>query len=178
MWSDFVLKWWSECTYVKWFCFEVVEWVYICEVILFWSCGVSVHMWSDFVLKWWSECTYVKWFCFEVVEWVTIKFLGTEASRTLGWLLSYFFNILLDLFCITVSMVVCFLCFCLILYNICSYCYDMYVYYYVMCYFVSLSNLTVPYVPFCVFCLIVLFCVLICVNVHCTTTTGCQHIYI
>jgi hypothetical protein len=33
-------------------------------------------------------------------------------------------------------------------------------YYYVMCPFVSLSILIVMYVPFCVFCLIVLFCVL------------------
>jgi hypothetical protein len=33
-------------------------------------------------------------------------------------------------------------------------------YYYVMCSFVSLSILIVTYVPFCVFCLIVLFCVL------------------
>jgi hypothetical protein len=33
-------------------------------------------------------------------------------------------------------------------------------YYYVMCSFVSLSILTVIYVPFCVFCLIVLFCLL------------------
>jgi hypothetical protein len=36
----------------------------------------------------------------------------------------------------------------------------MYFYCYVMCYFVSLSILIVMYVPFCVFCLIVLFCVL------------------
>jgi hypothetical protein len=54
-----------------------------------------------------------------------------------------------------------------------SYCYVIYAYfyimyiYYVMCYFVSLSILIVMYVlvlivrygPFCVFCLIVLFCV-------------------
>jgi hypothetical protein len=37
----------------------------------------------------------------------------------------------------------------------------MYFYYYVMCSFVSLSIVIVMYVPFCVFCFIVLFCVLI-----------------
>jgi hypothetical protein len=36
----------------------------------------------------------------------------------------------------------------------------MYFYYYVICSFVSVSILIVMYVPFCVFCLIVLFCVL------------------
>jgi hypothetical protein len=36
----------------------------------------------------------------------------------------------------------------------------MHFYYYVMCSFVSLSILTVMFVPFCVFCFIVLFCVL------------------
>jgi hypothetical protein len=43
-------------------------------------------------------------------------------------------------------------------------------YYYVMCSFVSLSILIVMYVPFCVFCLIVLFCVLFvckCVLYYC-----------
>jgi hypothetical protein len=35
----------------------------------------------------------------------------------------------------------------------------MYFYYYEMRYFVSLSILILIYVPFCVFCLIVLFCV-------------------
>jgi hypothetical protein len=41
-----------------------------------------------------------------------------------------------------------------------SYCYVMYFYCSVMHSFVSLSILIVMYVPFCVFCLIVLFCVL------------------
>jgi hypothetical protein len=43
-------------------------------------------------------------------------------------------------------------------------------FYYVMCSFVSLSILIVMYVPFCVFCLIVLFCVLFvckCVLYYC-----------
>jgi hypothetical protein len=53
-----------------------------------------------------------------------------------------FFHILLVLFCIIVYMVVCFVYFCLILYN------------YLLC------ILIVMYVPFCVFCFIVLFCVL------------------
>jgi hypothetical protein len=39
-------------------------------------------------------------------------------------------------------------------------CYVMNFYYYVMYYFVSLSVLIVMYVPFCVFRVIVLFCVL------------------
>jgi hypothetical protein len=37
----------------------------------------------------------------------------------------------------------------------------MYLYYYVMCSFVSLNILIIMYVPFSVFCLIVLFCVLL-----------------
>jgi hypothetical protein len=41
-----------------------------------------------------------------------------------------------------------------------SYCYVIYFCCYVMCSFVSLSFLIVMYVRFCVFCLIVLFCVL------------------
>jgi hypothetical protein len=51
-----------------------------------------------------------------------------------------------------------------------SYCYVMYFYYYVMCCFVRLSILIVMYVPFCVVCLIVLFCVLFvckCVLYYC-----------
>jgi hypothetical protein len=46
----------------------------------------------------------------------------------------------------------------------------MYFYYYVICSFVSLNILIVMYVPFCVFCLIVLFCVLFvckCVLYYC-----------
>jgi hypothetical protein len=46
-------------------------------------------------------------------------------------------------------------------------------FYYVICSFVRLSILIVMYVPFCVFCLIVLWYCL-CVNVYCTTATGCQ----
>jgi len=53
-----------------------------------------------------------------------------------------FFHILLVLFCVTVYIVECFACFCLILYN------------YLLC------ILTVTYVPFWVFCFIVLCCVL------------------
>jgi len=72
-----------------------------------------------------------------------------------------FFHILLVLFCTIVYMAVCFVCFYLILYI-------MYYYWYVyvlllVCmfrsrYFVSLCC--------CVYCL--------CVNVYCTTATGCQ----
>jgi len=53
-----------------------------------------------------------------------------------------FLHIPLVLFCITVYMVVCFVCFCLILYK------------YLLC------SPIVMYVPFWAFCLIVLFCVL------------------
>jgi len=42
-----------------------------------------------------------------------------------------FFHILLVLFCINVYMVVCFVCFCLILYIMYSYCYIIYSYCYV-----------------------------------------------
>jgi hypothetical protein len=42
--------------------------------------------------------------------------LRTKIPCTLGWLFyNIFFNILLVLFCIIVYMVVCFICFCLIL---------------------------------------------------------------
>ena len=41
-------------------------------------------------------------------------------------------------------------------------------------FFVSLRILIVMYVPFWVLCFIVLFCVLLRVNVYCTTATGCQ----
>jgi hypothetical protein len=50
----------------------------------------------------------------------------------------------------------------------------MYFDYYVLRSFVSLSVLIVMHVPFCVFWLIVLFCVLFCVDVYCTIATGCQ----
>jgi hypothetical protein len=36
-----------------------------------------------------------------------------------------------------------------------------------------LCILIVTYIPFWVFCFIVLFCVLLCVNVECTTAIGC-----
>jgi hypothetical protein len=48
-----------------------------------------------------------------------------------------------------------FVCILIVMYFI-----VIYFYYYVTCAFVSLSILIVMYVPFCVFCLIVLFCVL------------------
>jgi hypothetical protein len=47
----------------------------------------------------------------------------------------------------------------------------MYFYYYVICSFISLSILIVMYVPFCVFCLIVLFCVLF----MCKCVLDCCH---
>ena len=67
-----------------------------------------------------------------------------------------FFHILLVLFCIVVYIVVCFVCFCLILYNI-------------SCEFLLLCMFCSGYsVSLCcsVYCL--------CVNVYCTTATGCQ----
>jgi hypothetical protein len=51
----------------------------------------------------------------------------------------------------------------------------MYFYYYVMCSSVSLRILIVMYVPFCVFCLTVLFCVLFvckCVLDYCHRDIG------
>jgi hypothetical protein len=117
----------------------------------------------------WTDVIYVKWFCFEV-KWVTVKFLGAKVPSTLGWLfcLSHFFDILLVLFCIIVYMVVCFVCFCLILQIMYSY-YVMHLYYYVMCYFVSLGILIVMYVLFCVFYLVLfgIFFVCKCVPYYC-----------
>jgi hypothetical protein len=57
--------------------------------------------------------------------------------------------------------------YCYVIY---FYCYVMYFYYYIMCSFVSLSIVIITYVPFCVLCLIVLFCVLFlykCVLYYC-----------
>jgi len=58
-----------------------------------------------------------------------------------------FFHILWILLCIIVYMVVCFVCLCLSLYNMYSFCY-VYVF------------LFVKFVPFQILCFIVLFCVL------------------
>jgi hypothetical protein len=88
-----------------------------------------------------------------------------------------FLHILLVLLFIIVYKVICFVCFCLILQIM-----DSYYYVYVFL-FLYLFILIVMYVPFCVFCFIVSFYVLfvlyrsmycLCVNVHCTTATGCQ----
>ena len=68
-----------------------------------------------------------------------------------------FFQILLVPFCITVCIVVCFVCFCLILLN----------YVFLL---LRLCILIVMYVPFQIFCFIVLFCVLFvckCVLYYC-----------
>ena len=74
-----------------------------------------------------------------------------------------FFHILSVLFCIAVYMVVCFVCFYLILYIVYSYCY-VYVFF-LLCMFRSVYSYSVS---FCrsMYCL--------CVNVYCTTSTGCQ----
>jgi hypothetical protein len=59
--------------------------------------------------------------------------------------------------------------------------YYYYYYYYVMCFFVSLSILIVVSVPFCVFCLIVLFCVLFvckCVLYYCHRVSTQLHLKI
>jgi len=66
-------------------------------------------------------------------------------------------------FCIIVYTGVRFVCFCLILQSTYSYCYITYS-------FVSLRILIVMYVPFWVFCPIVLFCILFvcqCVLYYC-----------
>jgi hypothetical protein len=67
-----------------------------------------------------------------------------------------FFHILLVLFCIIVYMVVCFVCFYFILYIMYSYCY-----------------------VYSVLCIVSLWCSMyrLCVNVYCTTATGCQPNY-
>jgi hypothetical protein len=93
----------------------VTEWPVSCiwckrTVLVFvwreWGCWVN-----------WRDLCKVIWFWSEV-KWVTVKFLGTKVpcTSTLGWPFYHiFFNILLVLFCIIVHMVVCFVCFCLIL---------------------------------------------------------------
>jgi len=72
-----------------------------------------------------------------------------------------FFHILLVIFCIIVHMVVCFVCFDLILYIIYSY-YYVYV-------FVLLRMFRSRY---CVSLCCSVYC--FCVNVYCNTETGCQ----
>jgi hypothetical protein len=72
-----------------------------------------------------------------------------------------FFQILLVLLCIFVYLVVCFICFYLILYIIYSYCY-VYVFL-LLCMFRS---------RYCVLLCCSVYC--LCVNVYCTTATGCQ----
>ena len=84
------------------------------------------------------------------------------------WLfcLSLFFHILLFLSCIVVYTVVCFVCFCLILQIMCSYCYVMYSYCSVMysfccvffCYvyvfllLYTVSGILFHYVVLCIVC--------------------------
>ena len=72
----------------------------------------------------------------------------------------WFFYIILVLLCIIVYMVVCFVCFFLI-------CYIMYCFYYVYVFFLYVCSFSVYFVSFCcsVDCP--------CVNVYCTTATGC-----
>ena len=72
-----------------------------------------------------------------------------------------FFLILWVTFCINVYMVVCFIFFYLILYIMYSYCY-VYV-------FLLLSMFVSKY---CVSLCCSVYC--LCVNVYCTTATGCQ----
>jgi hypothetical protein len=79
-----------------------------------------------------------------------------------------------------------FLCFCLIVQIMCSYCYViysncyvMYFYYYDMYSYVSLSILIVISLSFCVFCFIVLFCVLFvckCVLYYCHRVSTQLHL--
>jgi len=72
-----------------------------------------------------------------------------------------FFHIPLVLLCITVYMVVCFVWFCLILYNMYSYCYVFFIVMYSYCYvLLLLCYVFLLLCMFCVFCFIVLFCVL------------------
>ena len=71
-----------------------------------------------------------------------------------------FFHIPLFLLCIILYMVLCFVCFYLILYNMYSY----YVYIFLLlCTFLS---------RYCVLLCCSVYC--LCVSVYCTTATGCQ----
>jgi len=72
-----------------------------------------------------------------------------------------FFHIFWVLFCIIIYMVVCFVCFCLILYIMYSYCY-VYVFLF-LCMFRSVYSVSLCRSVYC-----------LCVNVYCTTATGFQ----
>ena len=81
------------------------------------------------------------------------------ASYMTVWLIS-FFRILLDLICIIVYMVVCLVCFCLVLYIMYSFCFVFCLLY--LC-------IIVMYVPFWVYCFIVfsVYCLCKCVLYYC-----------
>jgi hypothetical protein len=72
-----------------------------------------------------------------------------------------FFHILLVPFFVIVYMVVCFVCFCLILYIMYFYSY-VYVFL-LLCIFCSVYSVSLCCSVYC-----------LCVNVYCTTATGCQ----
>ena len=72
-----------------------------------------------------------------------------------------FFHILLVPFGITVYVVVCFVCFCLILYIMYPCCY-VYVFL-LLCMFRSVYSVSLCFSVYC-----------LCVNVYCTAVTGCQ----
>ena len=79
-----------------------------------------------------------------------------------------FFRIILVLFCITVYMIARFLCFYLILEFTYFYCHVMYSYCFVyvsllLCIFLSGYSASLCCSVYC-----------LCVNVYCTTATGCQ----
>jgi len=91
---------------------------------------------------------------------------SNEARCLFGCFVYHFFRIPLVLFCIILSAYGCM--FCMLLFNYVNYVFlflyiviVMYFYCYIMYSFVNLGFLIVMYIPFCVFCFIVLFSVLL-----------------
>ena len=72
-----------------------------------------------------------------------------------------FFHILLVLYCITVYIVVCFVCVCLILFIM--YCYFCIYTFLLLCMYDSRYSVSLCCSVYC-----------LCVNVYCSTATGCQ----
>jgi hypothetical protein len=74
-------------------------------------------------------------------------------------LVTFFLSLYIWLYVLYASVSFCKLCIFIVVYEFLLLC---------------VCILIVMFVLFCVFCFIVLCCVLICVNLYCTTATGCQ----
>jgi hypothetical protein len=118
-------------------------------------------------MKWCDLCEVILFRSEE--KWVPLKFLRTKVPCTLGWLFYHFFSIFFWVYFVSVyiwlHVLYASVQFCKLFVSIVMLCIFI-----IMCCFVSLSILIVMYVPFCVFGIIVLFCVLFlckCVLYYC-----------